>query len=562
MTGAKVRIPLAVAAVWMLSACATVEPVDCALFPQFGPEAVVEGQAVNERLELLALGRSFPSPDRVAMAAAYASLEDYGAAFEMASLSGGSGSREEAHLAIVNAAAANGSLETALRAAEPIDYSRNVARSNLAIAVAQGKAGQEQAAEESFEAAREANRNMVRQYAYYSLLSWELAQSGDFNRAIEQAQKIEDSYWGYRAHAMVRIAWEQHKAGFDSAALMTLQSVRSEFERADGPSPRWWTIRDMQFLLAELFFQLGDHQSSMSLLTDASEYFAEELYNAGDFDRVSASLLWDDLAEATGQSGPASRAEEFRQQAIQNLIIDDRTIGVPSAYHAFSKSEIVRWLLANGRSDWVYETFRDHDDHFAQRSLGEAIAQAEASLGNTDRAIAAAQAIDNKRSRCVALLLSFAEVSAQDRSENAARITDAVNTENCYWVVGGMPEGLHYDLAISAAEVGDRESACEAVRAIGSQGVWFGTVARIAIARAEKGDFTGAQAMVRWAHGSGNIDGTEASEILAVIAATNPSAPDADDIIPPVLGNTEAFAYLQRATRRYSVWYEDGIWDQ
>ena len=496
------------------------------------------------------------------MAAAYAILEDYGTAFEMAALPGGSGSEEEAHLAIVNAAAANGSLDTALQAAESIDYSRNVARSNLAIAVAQGKAGLEQAAEASFDAARDANRNMVRQYAYFSLLSRELAQSGDFDRAIEQAQRIEDSYWGYRAHAMIRIAWEQHKAGLSSAGLATLQRARSEIEGADGPSPRLWTIADMQFLLAELFFHLGDYRSSMSLLTDASQYFAEELYNAGDFDRVSAALLWDDLAEATSQSSALSRADDLRQQAIQNLIVDDRTIGMPSAYHAFSKSEVIGWLLSNGRSDWVYEAFRDQDDHFAQRALGEAIAQAEASLGNIDRAIAAAQAIDNKRSRCVALLLSFAEVSAQDRSGDAARITQAVNREDCYWVVGGMPETLHYDLAIRAAEVGDRESACEAVRAIGSQGVWFGTVARIAIARAEKGDFAGAQAMVRWAHSIGNIDGTEASEILAVIAAIDPSAPDADDVIPPVLGTTEAFAYLQRTTRRYSIWYEDGIWDQ
>lgn len=560
--GLSVKRILGVAVSGLLAACATVEPIDCAQFPPFGPDAGSDDLAISERRELLSLGRSYSSPDRVAMAAAYANLEDYRTAFEMADRPGGSGSEEEAYLAIATVAADQGALDTALLAAEPISYSRNLARSNLAIAVAQGKAGLGEAAQASFGAARDANSNMVRQYAYHSLLSWEFAESGEFAKAIEEAGRIDDSYWGYRAHAMVRIAWEQYEAGDVSAAAETLRQARSEIGRAEYASPRYWTKPDMQFLLAEVFFQIGEYRESADLLVEASDHFASELYQAGDFDRLSASLLWADLAEATGQSQASRRANELRQQALQNLIVDDRTIGVPSILHWYSKTELVRWLIDNGRSEWVYETQTSLDDADARISLGVSIAHAEASRGNPQQAVAVAQAIDDWRGKCFALILTFAEMSEQERAQDAMNVANIVNAERCYRLSSAFPDVFYGDLAANAAKVGDRVGSCRALEAIGTRDVWLDTIARIADARAAKGDVDGVLSVVRWAYSSGNIDGTEASRILAAIAATRQSDRNPDDVFPPVLGTTEAFADLQRVSRRYSVWYEDGIWDQ
>lgn len=545
----------------LLPACATVTPIDCAQFPSFGPNATSEGPALADRQELLAAAQSYPSPDRAALAGAFAALGKYDSAFEMASLPGGSGSQEDAHLAIVVAAAGNGDLDAALRANEQISYSRNVARANLAIAVVQGKAGQEQAARSSIDAAQDANSNMVRQYAYHSLLSWELAQAGEFDRAREQAELISDGYWGYRVHALVRIAWAQYEAGNANGAIGTLDRAASVVDRSGSPSLRWWSVRDFRFLLAELYLHVGHQVASDPQLRSASHTYMGELYNAGDFDRVSAVLLWDELAELAGRRLANGLDDDLEERAIQNLIVDNRTIGVPSLFHDFAKTELVRYLMEQGRSDWVYES-RDSLDGDQRSSLGLAITHAEASRGNLDRALSAAAQIDDLRDQCIAYVWAFVELVDQDRGDDASRVVGMMEDRNCFRLAPELPDDLYADLAAGAAGLGDGTASCHALQAVERGEPWRTAVSDIAGARAAKGDFSAARAIVRWAHSVGNLGGTEASEILAAIAALEPASRDRSAVYPPVLGSTATFANLQRWTRRDPVWFEDGIWDQ
>lgn len=516
---------------------------------------------IGERASLIGEALSYPAPDRPSAAAAYSAMGDYQAAFAAASLSDGSGSREEAYLAIATTAASNGAIDVARRALEPIDYQRNVARANLAVAVALGKAGRHDEAAEYEQAARDANSNMIRRYAYHALLASELIRAGDLAGATQQADEISGEYWTYGANALLTIAWAQHENGEVEAARRTLRRVQGLVVRSGSAGSRLGIVPDFELIMAEMFVSFGDHAAALDLIRDATDIGRYKYYGQGDFDRVTAVLLLNTIEAETGYAYARTLADEIKQVAIDNLIVENRRIGFPTGFHYFSKVELVRLLIEEGRSEWLDATLgmlgRD-----ARTSLITAIAQAEASLGNLDRAEIAAMSLERWRDRCTAFVMVFTELAMQERSEYALRIANAMEREGCSRLSVTLPHALFANLSVEAALLGDSEFTCEALRSVERNNIWISSIGGIAEARVRRRDYGAARDVVRWAYSTGNISGAEASQTLALIAFWDPEYRDEPEVFPPVLGTTSTFAALQRSIRRYPIWFEDGIWDQ
>lgn len=552
---------LALASVWLASACASVAPIDCTTFPSFHSAGVADSRSRAEYRNLLATAQSFPSPDRIALAGAYAALGNYEAAFEMASLPDGSGSREDAQLAIVGFASADGEIDVAQRALTSIDFRRNVARANLALAVALAKAGRLEEAAAADAAARGANPNTVLQYAYHSLLSGELTQRGDYAAALRQAEQIVDEFWPFRVNAMIRVAWSQYQDGDVNSALRTLAGARSLVDRSGESINRFGLEPDFTIVMAELFVLFGDHNSALDLLRSMVNVPRHDSSGRRDFQRVSAILILNKIESETGSAEAATLREEMEQVAVENLVLLDQRLGFGSDHRYYARVELVRLMLNEGKSDWLHST-ADGLSRYVQVSLRSAIAHAEASRGNMDRAEEAVMKLDPWRDRCTVLASIYAEIGTPDRYEDSRRNTAVMEREGCHRLSVVFPHALYSELAIEAARSGDRVYACEALGSVQKRDILVRTVGGIATARAESNDFTAAQAVVRWAYSAGNVDGTEASQILSGIVLAASLESDGEDIYPPVLGQTRFYAELQRAAWRYPIWLDDGIWDQ
>ena len=543
-----------------LSACATVEPIDCLHFPAFGP-AATDDELTVERRELLVAAQSYPSPDRVALAAGYAALEEYETAFDMASLPDGSGSREEAHLAIVGFAATNGAIDVARRALEPINYQRNQARANLALAVALGKVGRRDEALAAEEMARNANSGMVRPYAFHSLLSQELTELGNHQAALREAEEITGEYWSFRANAMIRVAWSRYQDGDIAGALKSLNDVQQLADESGSAGSRIGLFPEFELVLADMYVIFGDHASAIRLLRTATDINRHDPYGRNDFLRVSALLTLNRIIEETGLSEARALKAEVEQLAIENLIILDQRIGYLTGLQSNSKAELVRLLIEDGRSEFLNRT-ADTLGRYPRTALISAIALARASLGDMDLAEDAVMQLETWRDRCTALAAIYVEIATEDRRQDSVQNTMVMEREGCNRLSVVFPHALYSNLAIEAARLGDHDATCAALKSVGDSDVWRHTVAGITAVRAERYDPASARSVMRWAHATGNIDGTEASAVLAVASLIGLDNRDGSDEFPPVLGQTRLFAGLQLSGWRYPIWFDDGIWDQ